>query len=77
MGYKGNEQQDSEMLCAPFPDPKTYVPDPKKHLYVSLAKSVVRIMGYALLLGIPSDWATAAAIILVASELIGIAEELV
>lgn len=70
-------KQDSVMVGAPFPDPKTYIPDPKKHLYVSLAKSVVRIGGYALLLGIPSGWAVAASIVLIASELIGIVEELV
>lgn len=55
----------------------SYVPDPKKHLIVSLTKSVVRIAGYALLLGIPSGWAVAASIVLIASEAIGILEELV
>jgi hypothetical protein len=55
----------------------SYVPDPKKHLYVSLAKSIVRITGYGLLFGIPSGWAVAAAAVLVASEIIGILEELV
>ena len=54
-----------------------YVPDPKKHLYVSLIKSGIRIVGYFLLLGISSPWAKAAAIILVISEAIGILEELV
>lgn len=55
----------------------SYVPDPKKHLVVSLTKSVVRIGGYALLFGIHSPWAIAAATVLVVSELIGIIEELV
>lgn len=55
----------------------TYVPDPKKHLIVSLVKSAVRIAGYALLLGIPSPWAVAASIVLIASEVVGIFEELV
>jgi hypothetical protein len=55
----------------------SYVPDPKKHLYVSLAKSIVRIAGYGLLFGIPSGWAVAAAVVLIASEAIGIIEELV
>lgn len=54
-----------------------YVPDPKAHLYASIAKSIVRISGYALLFGIPSGWAVAAAIVLIASEWIGILEELV
>lgn len=52
-------------------------PDPKKHLYVSLVKSGVRIAGYALMLGIPSGWAVAAAVVLILSEAVGIVEELV
>jgi hypothetical protein len=55
----------------------TYVPDPKKHLFVSLVKSGIRIGGYLLLLGIPSGWAVAASVVLVVSELVGIVEELV
>ena len=58
--------------CSP-----TYAPDPKKHLIVSLVKSGIRIGGYLLLLGIPSSWAIAASIVLIASEVVGILEELV
>jgi hypothetical protein len=54
-----------------------YVPDPKKHLYMSLVKSGIRIIGYLALLGIPSGWAIAASVVLVWSEVIGIIEELV
>jgi hypothetical protein len=54
-----------------------YIPDPKKHLFVSLVKSGVRIVGYLLLLGIPSSWAILASAVLVSSEIIGILEELV
>ena len=56
MGYeKGNG--DSAGFSAPFPPVEDYIPDPKKHLYVSLAKSGVRIVGYGLMFGIPSWWA--------------------
>lgn len=48
-------------------------PDAKKHQIVSFIKSGVRILGYIL---IPFDLVSAA-IILVASEVIGIIEELV
>lgn len=54
-----------------------YVPDPKMHLIVSLVKSGIRIIGYLLLLGIHSPWATIASIVLIASEVVGIGEELV
>jgi hypothetical protein len=48
-------------------------PDPKKHQFVSFAKSFVRLTGYfALLTNIQVGVA-----ILVASELIGVYEELV
>lgn len=48
-------------------------PNPKTHQLVSFLKSAVRIAGYALILiSIPG-----AVILLVISELIGIAEELV
>ena len=48
-------------------------PDPKKHQFVSFAKSLIRITGYfALLFNIQ-----AGVTILVVSELIGIYEELV
>lgn len=50
------------------------LPDPKKHLYISLAKSVIRIgAGVALILGFPL-WC---GIGIVAAEVLGIAEELV
>lgn len=48
-------------------------PDPKKHQLVSFVKSAVRIAGY-ITLGLNITLGIA---ILVASELIGIAEELV
>ena len=48
-------------------------PDPKKHQQISFAKSILRIMGYILLfINIP-----AAAGVLIASEALGIYEELV
>jgi hypothetical protein len=50
------------------------LPDPKKHLYISLAKSVIRIgAGVALILGFPL-WCGVG---IVAAEVLGIAEELV
>jgi len=48
-------------------------PDAKKHQIVSFIKSGIRILGYIL---IPFDF-TAAAIVLVISETVGIYEELV
>lgn len=48
-------------------------PDPKKHQLVSFVKSVVRIIGYAIL---PFDLG-AAMIVLILSESIGVIEELV
>lgn len=85
MGYEGQKSQDTGMFFCPFIPLKdndmttvnNFVPDPKKHLVVSLVKSGIRIAGYLLLLGIPSGWAVAAAIVLVASEVVGIVEELV
>jgi hypothetical protein len=48
-------------------------PDPKKHQQISFAKSILRILGYALLfINIPT-----AACILITSEILGIYEELV
>jgi len=48
-------------------------PDPKKHQFVSFTKSFIRLTGYfALLTSIPVG-----VTILVASELIGVYEELV
>jgi len=48
-------------------------PNAKKHFYVSILKSLVRIGGYAL---IPFN-ITVAAIVLIISEVIGIIEETV
>ena len=48
-------------------------PNAKKHFYVSILKSIVRIVGYTL---IPFN-IVAACITLVTSELIGIYEEMV
>jgi hypothetical protein len=48
-------------------------PDPKKHQLVSFTKSFIRVVGYfALMFNIPVG-----VVILVASELIGVYEELV
>jgi hypothetical protein len=54
-----------------------YLPDPKKHLIVSLVKSVVRISGYALLLFSGNSWIIGAGVVLIVSEAVGIIEELV
>lgn len=49
-------------------------PDPKKHLYISLAKSFIRITaGVCLVVGFPV-WCGVG---LIAAEVLGIAEELV
>ena len=49
-------------------------PDPKKHLYISLAKSIIRIgAGGCLIAGFPI-WRGAG---LIAAEILGIFEELV
>jgi len=49
------------------------LPDPKKHQQISFLKSGIRIIGYVFLpIHIPS-----AAILLIASEIVGIIEELV
>jgi hypothetical protein len=50
-----------------------YMPDQKKHRYVSFIKSGVRIVGYGL---IPFSLVSAT-IVLILSEIIGIVEELV
>jgi len=50
-----------------------YMPDQKKHRYVSFIKSGVRIVGYGL---IPFSLVSAT-IVLILSEVIGIVEELV
>ena len=52
---------------------KSEHPDPRNHQIVSFIKSVVRIIGYGLLfVSVP-----VAAVVLIASEIIGIYEELV
>jgi hypothetical protein len=48
-------------------------PDPRKHLLVSLAKSLIRIWGFIALFYVPY----VGCIILILAEVIGIAEELV
>ena len=49
-------------------------PDPKKHLYISLTKSVIRIAaGVSLVFGFPI-WCGVG---IVAAEVLGVAEELV
>ena len=49
-------------------------PDPKKHLYISLAKSFIRIVaGVTLVVGLPIY----AGALLIAAEVLGIFEELV
>ena len=49
-------------------------PDPKKHLYISLAKSAIRIVaGVTLVLGMP----VYAGVLLITAEALGILEELV
>jgi hypothetical protein len=56
------------------PNPSNFIPDPKLHLYISLVKSGLRLgAGTALVYG---DLVTAGAL-LIAAELLGIAEELV
>jgi len=53
-------------------------PDPKLHQAVSFVKSGVRILGYLLLpAAVPTPLMGFVAAVLVISELIGIAEELV
>ena len=48
-------------------------PDPKKHQIISFVKSAIRMIGYAFLF----FNITIAAVVLIASETIGIIEELV
>ena len=58
----------------PSAETTNYVPNPKKHMYVSFAKSVFRIAaGIALIAG---SLMTAGAFLIVA-EVLGVAEELV
>jgi hypothetical protein len=54
-----------------------YAPNAKRHFWVSMVKSVVRMTGYCWLFGMGNNFATGAAIILLSSEVIGIIEELV
>ncbi len=54
-----------------------FVPDAKKHLYVSLAKSGLRIVGYIFICAIPTAAAHVAGALLILSEVLGIVEELV
>jgi hypothetical protein len=49
-------------------------PNPKKHLYVSLVKSVFRILAGSLLF---VDMIHLAGLLIIVAELLGIAEELV
>ena len=58
---------------------KDYVPNAKKHLYTSLIKSAIRILGYFwLTFAMPSNFMLLVAVlVLVLSEFIGIYEELV
>jgi len=52
----------------------SYNPDPKSHFYISLGKSIIRILaGCALFAG----HTTAAGALLVIAELLGIVEEVV
>lgn len=50
-------------------------PDAKKHLIASVVKSVIRIAGYGLLFLVPYAWP--AAVVLIASEIVGLVEEFV
>jgi hypothetical protein len=62
------------MLETTNPNPSEYIPNPKLHLYISLVKSGLRLgAGTAL---IYADLTIAGAL-LIAAELLGIAEELV
>jgi len=58
---------------------KDYVPNPKKHLIVSLIKSGLRLSGYALLwLVLPHSFPSILVMtVLLLSELLGVYEELV
>lgn len=54
-----------------------FVPNAKRHLYVSLAKSGLRLIGYVFICVIPTPIALVAGIILISSEVLGVVEELV
>ena len=53
---------------------KAQLPDPKKHKYISFAKSAVRIMAFGFLAYYEIQ---TAAVLLIVAELVGVAEELV
>lgn len=73
MSYKGTGTDDSPLVMAPMLPLDTFVPNPKKHFYISMVKSGIRIFGYlALLINLKL-----AVTLLVISELIGIYEEMV
>lgn len=50
-----------------------FIPDPKTHLYISLVKSLIRIVAGAALIGGFIVWA---GILLILAEVLGIAEEM-
>lgn len=78
IGYRKLTEQDSVPIIAPQVPLDTFTPNPKMHLYVSLTKSVIRIGGYLLILGINHGlWGILVSSVLVFSEVIGIVEELV
>ena len=54
-----------------------YIPNPKKHLYISIAKSVLRFIGYSFMLMSGNHWLVLAGFGLIAAEVLGILEELV
>lgn len=63
--------------CAAYPikDSQTTPPDPKRHLSISISKSIVRIFGFAFLF-IPALFGFGLCL-LIGAELLGIVEELV
>ncbi len=64
-------------MSDPSKDTMEFLPDPKKHLIVSLGKSVVRIVGYTLLFFTHNDYCIYAGVVLLLAEIIGIIEEVV
>lgn len=53
-------------------------PDAVKHKYVSFAKSAVRIAAGAALIAVPLEpWTTAAGVLIIIAEILGIVEEIV
>lgn len=47
-----------------------------KHFVTSIAKSIIRIMGYTSLMYVDNTWIIISAIILTTAEILGIIEEL-